>query len=344
MLKNTSVAVNKLLVCLCVLCAVFFVAMAAWHYLIPVENYQLILDATQSQTQTAQAELDVRMGAAESILAEATAQNEQLKLQIAQLESLIGAQKELQVTLTEEVARMEALPEQILQVRRQYGEKIRQLEEMVMNGQTDIKICYLTLDDGPNSLTDKILVELDNLDVYATFFTIGTNSAPMQEENLRAEMMAGHTIANHTYSHAYDGSLYRSLEEFQKQVLKQDEFIYNITGFHMDIFRFPSGSSACPFLDSADAWLEENGYQWIDWNANAYDAGLHALDDSTLDLRIRMTKGCEGLDIAVLLCHDFNPATYSAFKYVVPEMREMGYVFLPLLPQSHMFDAPLPVV
>lgn len=344
MLKNTSVAVNKLLVCLCVLCAVFFVGMTVWYYLIPVENYQLMLDVTQAQAKTAQVELEQRMGVAETALTEATAHNEQLKLEKAQLESLIGSEKELRASLTEEVAQMETLPEQILQVRQEYGEKIRQLEEMVQNGETELKICYLTMDDGPNSMTADILAEMDRLDIKATFFTIGSNTAPKQVENLRAEMMAGHTVANHTYSHAYAGSLYSSFEEFKQQVLKQDEYVYNATGFHMDIFRFPSGSVVCHFMDSAEAFLQENGYQWIDWNANAYDAGLHALDDTSSQVYSRMLNSCRGLDIAVLLCHDFNPATYGALKYFVPAMQEEGYVFLPLLPQSHMFDEPLPVV
>ena len=68
------------------------------------------------------------------------------------------------------------------------------------------------------------------------------------------------------------------------------------------------------------------------------------MDDTSIQVKSRMVKSCENLEIAVLLCHDFNVETYGALKLFVPEMQEQGYVFLPLLPQSHMFDEPLPVV
>lgn len=343
-MKNTSATLNRILLGLCLLAAVFFLAMTAWFYLIPVENYELALSTTTSQAEKAQAELDARMAAAQAAMDMATAENERLTQQIAQLDSENAQKRETAHTLQTQVDEIIALPETILQVRQEYGEKIRQLEEMIMAGQTDLRICYMTFDDGPNNMTEKIVQRLDELNIYATFFTIGSNDTPNQRENLRAEMMGGHTVANHTYSHAYDGSLYRSFEELQKQVLKQDEKVYEATGFNTDIFRFPSGSSACPFLDSAEDWLTENGFQWIDWNASAWDAGLHAIGMRSISASRNIQYCCKDLNIAVVLGHDFNPATYGALNLFVPEMQEQGFVFLPLLPQSHMFDEPLPVV
>lgn len=343
-MKNTLTAGSKLLLVVCILCAVFFCVMTAWLYMIPEENYTLMLEATRSQTQSARTELDRRTAAAESTLAEETRRNEDLSAQIAALEADNAAKAEQIAALKTDVENIQTLPERILQVRQAYGEKIRQLEEMIMAGETDIRICYLTLDDGPNNMTGVFLEKLDALGAYATFFTIGSNDAPNQTENLRAEMMGGHTVANHTYSHAYNGSLYRSFEEFQKQVLKQDENVFAATGFHTDIFRFPSGSSACYFLEEAELWLEENGMQWIDWNASAWDAGLHAMNMNKVSAYRNMMYCCTELDIAVVLGHDFNPATCAALDMFVPDMQEEGFVFLPLLPQSHMFDEPLPVV
>lgn len=343
-MKNTSVILNRILLCLCVLAAVFFVVMTVWFYLIPVENYQLALTATLSEAGAAQAKLDTRMAAAQTTLEVENAASAELNLQLAQLQEENAAKSLENTTLMTQVEELEALPQTIMEVRTQYGEKIRQLEELIMAGESDVRICYLTLDDGPNSMTGKIVEKLDELNIYATFFTIGANSAPNQTENLRLEMMGGHTVANHTYSHAYAGSLYRSLEEFQKQVQNQDEKVFEATGFHTDIFRFPSGSVACPYFEEAEAWLHENGYQWIDWNASAWDAGLHAMDMKAISAYRNIMYCCKDLDIAVVLGHDFNPATYGALDMLVPDMQEQGFVFLPLLPQSHMFDEPLPVV
>jgi len=342
-LKNTPV-ISKLLGIIFLISAIFFGTMIAWFYLLPVETYALKLAVAQSQVQKAQEELADRTDVAQTGLDMAKTENEALQLQLQEAKGIHASAKERIETLRWQIEDIKTLPNQILQVREEYGNAIRQLEELIMAGQSDVKICYLTFDDGPNSMTGAILEELEKQNVYATFFTIGSNTAPNQEENLRAEMMGGHTVANHTYSHAYYGPLYKSLESFQTQVLKQDAFVYETTGFHMDILRFPSGSSACHFLDEAETWLKGIGYQWIDWNANAYDAGMHALDDTSIQVKSRMVKSCENLEIAVLLCHDFNVGTYGALKLFVPEMQEQGYVFLPLLPQSHMFDEPLPVV
>lgn len=343
-MKNTSANPNRILVCLCALAAVFFVAMAVWFYLIPVENYQLALSSTLSQASAAQEKLDARMSVAQAELDAAKLQNEELSRRLTELQDGNQAMTEESAVLTEQVEELEALPQVIWEVRTQYGEKIRQLEEMIMAGESDLRICYLTWDDGPNNMTGQIVKKMDELGVYATFFTIGSNSAPKQRENLRLEMMGGHTVANHTYSHAYAGSLYRSIDEFKKQVQKQDEKVFEATGFHTDIFRFPSGSVACPYMKGAEAWLQENGYQWIDWNASAWDAGMHAMDMKAVSAYRNILSCCKNLDIAVVLCHDFNVATCSAMDMLVPEMREDGFVFLPLLPQSHMFDEPLPVV
>lgn len=343
-MKNTSGNRNRILVCLCALAAVFFVAMTVWFYLIPVENYQLALSSTLSRASAAQEELDTRMSAAQAELDVAKLQHEELSCQLAQLQDGNQVMAEENAVLAEQVEALETLPQVIWEVRTQYGEKIRQLEEMIMAGETDIRICYLTLDDGPNNMTGQFIKKLEELDIYATFFTIGSNGTPKQTENLRLEMMGGHTVANHTYSHAYNGSLYRSFEEFQKQVQKQDDKVFEATGFHTDIFRFPSGSSACPYLKKAETWLHENGYQWIDWNASAWDAGLHAIGMSKNSAYRNIMHCCKDLDIAVVLGHDFNPATCAALDMLVPDMQAEGFVFLPLLPQSHMFDEPLPVV
>lgn len=343
-MKNILTQWNKILLGLCALSVVFFAAMLLWHFLIPVERYEQTLETTWSQASAAQVELDQRIASAQSAVTEATAQQEELNQQIAQLQNEMAITAENMTALQAEIQNIESLPETILQVRQEYGEKIRQLEEMVMNGETDLRICYLTFDDGPNNLTASIINKLAEHDVYATFFTIGANSAAKQTQNLRAEMMAGHTVANHTYSHAIFGALYKSFDEFTKQIMKQDENVFTATGFHTDIFRFPSGSSICRFMDEAEAWMAENGFKWIDWNASAWDAGNHALNASASKIYSNMWTTSKNKDIVVILCHDFNRGTYGALDLYIPKMHEEGYVFLPLLPQSHMFDEPLPVI
>lgn len=59
----------------------------------------------------------------------------------------------------------------------------------------------LTYDDGPTpGITDKILDELAQRKLKATFFMIG-NKVRRYPEIARAVVAAGHEIANHTYTH-----------------------------------------------------------------------------------------------------------------------------------------------
>lgn len=341
---NIWTKTNKILAAVCVLAALFCGGMAARYMLLPRDGYEARLQEAQTRLQEAQAALAARLGSADEAMQEADGRQAQLLTQRDQLKT---ANEEKKAACEAALAQQEALthlPETILKTREEYGNQVRLLEEMIMAGQTDVRICYLTFDDGPNNLTQRILEKMEALDVYATFFTIGANSAPEQAENLRREMMGGHTVANHTYSHDIFGTLYDSLDEFTYQVTEQDEKVYQATGFHTDLVRFPSGSVMCPFLEDAEAWLEENGYAWIDWNASAWDSGFHSFDVGGAAISSNIYATTEDLDIAVVLCHDFNYSTYQGMDQFVPKLREMGFVFLPLFPQSHMLDEPLNVV
>lgn len=343
-MNPTSAVINKILIIACAVSGMFCAVMAAWFLMFPAEKYEQQVQQAQMQLTEAESEMQLRVESEQANLDGVRSQHAEKAAQLAQLQADKEAKENQYAALQGQMEQLQNMPQAIEQLRQTYGEKVRQLEEMIQGGQRDVRICYLTMDDGPNNLTAAILEKFDELDVYATFFTIGTNSAPLQAENLRAEMMAGHTVGNHTYSHYIHDGLYSSLEEFKEQVLKQDEKVFEATGFHMNLFRFPSGSVMCPFLDEAEVWLEENGYQWIDWNATAWDSGFHSLDVGGKQIARNVMSHCKDLDIAVLLCHDFNYSTYEALDIFIPQLRELGFIFLPLFPQSHMFDEPLPVV
>lgn len=338
-LKDTLTAIEKVFLGLAAAGAVFLGVVLIQYFLYPAADYtrqadQAFQQAAQLREENEQTRLrlEEEAAAAERDLSDADQETRDLQEQLdAQLQQAQERQDTIQ-ELEEAIAAFDSLPEDILALRTQYGEKIRQLEDMINAGETDVKICYLTFDDGPTNITQQFLEALDELDIYATFFTIGANTAQNMEENLRAEMMGGHTVANHTYSHQYKGNVYSSLESFMEQVKAQDDWVYETTGFHTDIFRFPSGSQYCKFREEAIEALAEAGYGWIDWSANAYDSGTNLPDAATEAANI--SYQVRTLDIAVVLCHDWNYNTLEAVKQVVPKLEAAGYVFLPLLPQS----------
>ena len=241
----------------------------------------------------------------------------------------------------EEAALLQDMPGSVSAARVRYAQKIRELEDKILSGESEVRICYWTLDDGPSYITENFLNAMDEMDhVHVTFFTANeANDAPNEEELLRREMTSGHSIQNHTYSHAYweGGNVYSSLDSFKEQIQKQDEWLYEVTGFHPGIFRFPGGSAwGRDLLGGTLDVIEELGYEWVDWNCNLYDAGAaENLPTAALETSRAVTQTSEE-KIAIILSHDWNPQTLIALKSAVPILQEQGYVFLPLFQESVM--------
>ena len=323
------------------LAAAFLVFALARFYLFPTNEYDTNIATLQSetatlaqQTETVNAELDAAEAAmaADISLAgdEGTALARKLEEQTANNKEAAARLAELAQSIED----TENIHERTVALRTAYGETIRQLEDKIEAGESDVKICYLTLDDGPTILTEQFLEVLAEHGAYVTCFTSHeANNVANEEEILRKEMAAGHTVANHTYSHQYNANVYSSLESFKEQVQKQDEFVFNATGFHTDIFRFPAGSGwARALKEPAIEALKEMGFGWIDWSGNSYDSGTNLPDaDSEAG---NIVWQVSTMDICVMLCHDWNYNTLEAIKTAIPQLQQKGYVFLPLLPQS----------
>lgn len=249
----------------------------------------------------------------------------------------ITAQKDVQVQKLADLQDPERMKELIEQLRTEYGQNVRQLEDMINAGETDYRICYLTFDDGPTYMTPEFLDKLEELDVYATFFTIGNSmkgAATLRNSYLRREAREGHSIANHTYTHAHNGSLYKSSANFLAAVEQQDALVYEVTGIHTDIVRFPCGSYYGNYRSANLKGLEERGYEWMDWIGNAFDSGSKTHSSgwiaSTVIDQVRHDK------ITVVLMHDWNKNTLGALKTIVNTLRKDNYLFLPLFKESSM--------
>lgn len=260
-------------------------------------------------------------------------QMEQVRLEMAD----ISAQKEAQLQVLSDLQDPERMKELIAELRTEYGQTVRQLEDMIMAGESDYRICYLTFDDGPTYMTPDFLDRLKELDAYATFFTIGNSmqgAASTRNAYLRREAREGHSIANHTYTHAHNGSLYKSSANFLAAVEQQDELVYEVTGIHTDIVRFPCGSYYGNYRSANLKGLEERGYEWMDWIGNAFDSGSKnrssAWISSTVINQVRQDK------ITVVLMHDWNKNTLGALRSIVNTLREENYLFLPLFKESSM--------
>ena len=201
-----------------------------------------------------------------------------------------------------------------------------------------VKKAYLTFDDGPSKVTPEILDTLDALGIKATFFVIGrTNEADVAAlKRIQAE---GHSIGAHSYSHQYE-KIYRSVENYLDDFNEIEEWIFEITGEHTQIFRFPGGSNNATakksIMTGIATEMTRRGYTYYDWNVIAHDDRKAAYPPDVLfDNVVKSAKGKLERDL-VLLFHDnaTRKTTPQVLPRVVKYFQEQGYEFDKITPET----------
>ena len=235
-------------------------------------------------------------------------------------------------SLEEEYNFYKNIDNEIIKEKENYYNNIRKLEDRINNGQSDKKIAYLTFDDGPYKLTYTVLDILKNNNVRATFFVRGIPSASDRYKMMAA---AGHTIGNHTYYHNIFKGLYSSSDEFISQVDKLDSLIYETTGLHTTVVRFPGGSpSAGSKKNDIVNKLHEKGYGYVDWTCHVGDGSDSLLKQKSEWNWYKST--CSGQKIMVILMHDYHYGTVEILDDIIKDLKDQGYLLLPLSNKSIM--------
>lgn len=200
----------------------------------------------------------------------------------------------------------------------------------VENPQTslpDEKTIYLTFDDGPGPYTAQLLDILAKYKVPATFFV--TNSLPQYQYLIAREAQEGHAVGVHSYTHNYY-TIYASEEAYLEDFNAMEEIVFNQTGIHTKLFRFPGGSSntvSCfnpGIMSRLTKNMEDMGYCFFDWNVSSGDAGGVRTSDGVFK---NVTEGCVGKDAVVVLQHDIKNFSVNAVERIILWGLENGYVF-----------------
>lgn len=186
------------------------------------------------------------------------------------------------------------------------------------------KVAYLTFDDGPTTkITPQILDILDDYNIKATFFVIGS-LAEVNQDVLKDVDMRGHIIGNHTYSHDYK-LIYSSVDELMKDIDKADEVLESILpNYKRGLFRFPMGSfKKYQFVEA----VKNKGYKHYDWNALNGDA--EALNVPANKLISNVKKTVCGKNKVIILMHDAQTkqTTVDSLSRVIDYLLEEGYSF-----------------
>ena len=228
---------------------------------------------------------------------------------------------------------------EINNIKNEYFNSIKDLENKILKNETNKKIAYLTFDDGPYYNTYKVLDILDKYNVKATFFTTSINGEKCYDngkENCyklyKEYVKRGHTIANHTYTHAIFKGLYSSTNSFIDAVEKQENHIKEQTnGYITNIVRFPGGSNSAGSLkNSIIEKLRQKKYGWVDWTAQDGDGGKLASEEQAwTNLKSSINEKIE-----VVLFHDYNRITTSILPEVIEYLQNNNYILLPLFYES----------
>ena len=264
----------------------------------------------------------------------------ELSIEINNIKDLEEKNKEDNKDIENKINELKNINENIEKEKENLFENAKLLEQKIINKETDYKIAYLTFDDGPYYNTHKVLQVLKQYKVKATFFTIGLdkdicydNKNESCKDMYLKEVMDGHTIANHTYSHLIFKGLYSSADAFIAQVKKQEELIKERTGVITNIIRFPGGSgtaNAYGVKDSIISKLRDMGYGWVDWSASDGDGGWVATGDIAWNNLIKVIDE----DIEVILFHDYSTQTLSILPKVIEYLQSKNYILLPLFYES----------
>lgn len=208
--------------------------------------------------------------------------------------------------------------------------RLADIKNKIISGDVaDLKVVFLTFDDGPMESSAEVLDTLAANNVKATFFTNG-HEGPEAEEIYRRIVNEGHVLGNHTYSHDYDN--YNNPEAFYADLQRQEDYIRQVTGTEpVKVFRFPGGSNGAP-SELIDGVLAR-GYSYFDWTASAGDGSDIPLTPEQV-LSKQLTE-IYANPVSVVLCHAENPAkeqTRAALDQLIKQLQSEGYTFLTLDP------------
>jgi peptidoglycan/xylan/chitin deacetylase (PgdA/CDA1 family) len=191
---------------------------------------------------------------------------------------------------------------------------------------TNEKIAYLTFDDGPSTeVTPEILKTLDQYNIKATFFVLGSKAEKYPDLVLQ-EHNSGHIVANHTYGHDEE-YLYASPDNFMKDIYKAEDVLKKIIpGYDYKLLRFPQGSFQNKKAAHREA-VSAAGYHYVDWNCINGDYLANTLETDKIIEQIKETYNNQKK--LIVLMHDATPKTTTAeaLPAVIEFLQEEGYTF-----------------
>ena len=179
------------------------------------------------------------------------------------------------------------------------------------------KIVALTFDDGPGPYTAELLDFLQQEDVRATFFVLGTrvDAYPRLIRRMAAE---GHEVGNHSNAHNMLHKM--DLVGVRKEMGKCADKIEKLLGYRPSVMRCPGGNTSSIVTQYA---IEAN-IPVAYWSVDTRD-----WESRNKDAILNVAFGKNGIkDGSIVLMHDIYKTTVEAAKEMILRLKAEGYVFV----------------
>jgi peptidoglycan/xylan/chitin deacetylase (PgdA/CDA1 family)/uncharacterized caspase-like protein len=191
------------------------------------------------------------------------------------------------------------------------------------------KTVALTFDDGPHPrYTEQVLALLRKYGIRACFFELGSNLGSVSEkgevslvrtaEVAKKALEAGHTLANHSFSHP---QLPKLTEEGRaREIDRTNTLLERVAGRKPDLFRAPYGARNQQILEKVKA----DGLKSVMWNIDSLDWADPIPESIAMRVLGELAKKQRG----IVLFHDIHKQSVMALSPVIEELLRQEYTFL----------------
>ncbi|KAF9423642.1 chitin deacetylase [Podila epigama] len=186
----------------------------------------------------------------------------------------------------------------------------------------------VTFDDGPGTLTHKLLDYLKDRGVKVTFFVNGDNYNNILDKEYSAVVKRafdeGHQIGSHTWSHA---NLQASSTNIDQEMTKLDQALKTIIGKRPVYMRPPYGNTSPAALE----YLGSHGYKVVNWNVDTEDWRHPKAFDVNLAAYKAAIQNPPASRRFISLQHDAEADTAGVFgKMAIEYVLDKGYDVMPV--------------
>lgn len=185
------------------------------------------------------------------------------------------------------------------------------------HGPRTARLVALTIDDGPDRNTARILRLLEREGVRVTFFPTAAR-IEARAALVRRQLALGHVIGNHTFTHArVDGGG----PQAEREIDRATEAIRSVTGFVPCLFRAPSGAES----EVLRSLVRARGMITISADVDPSD---WQVDIDAAIIRQRVVSQTRPGSIVLLHDDEASDSTVRALPGIIRGLRERGFRFV----------------